>query len=362
MNKITCACLVAQQDHALLLVRVRDNQHWYLPGGKLEPGELPEQALERELHEELGIVIDPQSVRYLYTVSGPAYGQAGEVELICFAADWQNVPRPHGEISEVEWIDWREHERLAPAVQILCARWFAHTVQPVGLAGQGTRGFFMSESLLAWQPRLIALATAGSDDDGAHDVSHLNRVWKAACALLADYPEADALIVQAACYLHDIVNLPKNHPERRFASRHAAKLACERLTQAGFPSAKLEGLAHAIEAHSFSAGIVPVTLEAKIVQDADRLDALGAVGLARLYYTAGRMGSALAHPTDPLALHREMDDRAFALDHIESKLATLPASMQTDAGRKLGQAWLAWLRDFRDTFVAEWGTADSGDV
>jgi uncharacterized protein len=70
------------------------------------------------------------------------------------------------------------------------------------------------------------------------------------------------------------------------------------------------------------------------------------------------MDSALAHPTDPLALHREMDDRAFALDHIESKLATLPGSMQTDAGRKLGEARLAWLRAFRDTFIAEWGAAE----
>jgi uncharacterized protein len=213
----------------------------------------------------------------------------------------------------------------------------------------------MPDLLCVWQPRLIALATTGSDGDGAHDVSHLNRVWQAARTLLADYPEADALIVQAACYLHDLVNLPKNHPQRHLASRHAAKLACEKLAEAHFPSEKLHAVAHAIEAHSFSAAIAPVTLEAKIVQDADRLDALGAVGLARLYYTAGRMGSALAHPTDPMAQHRKMDDRAFALDHIESKLATLPGTMQTDAGRKLGEARLDWLRAFRDTFIAEWG-------
>jgi 8-oxo-dGTP diphosphatase len=125
MNKITCACLVAHRDHKLLLVRVRDNRHWYLPGGKVEPGELPEQALQRELLEELGIVAEPQSIRYLYTVTGPAYGQAGEVELICFSASWCNPPRPHGEISEVEWIDWREHEKLAPAVQMLCAEHLA---------------------------------------------------------------------------------------------------------------------------------------------------------------------------------------------------------------------------------------------
>lgn len=211
-------------------------------------------------------------------------------------------------------------------------------------------------SLAEWQPRLIAFASEGNDGDGAHDISHLNRVWRTARALLASYTEADPMVVQAACYLHDIVNLPKDHPERHQASRLAARLACEKLARAGFPQSKLEGVAHAIEAHSFSAAITPATIEAKIVQDADRLDALGAVGLARLYYTAGRMGSSLAHPTDPLAVHRDMDDRAFALDHIEKKLAKLPATMQTAAGRELGEARLAWLIDFRAKFVDEWGT------
>lgn len=207
----------------------------------------------------------------------------------------------------------------------------------------------------SWRPRLIQLAFAAAADDGAHDLNHLHRVWKTAQTLLEDYPAADRLVVLAACYLHDLVNLPKNDPERHLASRQAAVRACDEVGKLGFPADKLGGLAHAIEAHSFSAGIAPRTLEARIVQDADRLDALGAVGLARLYYTAGRMGSALAHPSDPLARERTLDDRTYALDHIEVKLATLPATMSTAAGRALGERRLAWLRAFRDDFVAEWG-------
>jgi uncharacterized protein len=209
-----------------------------------------------------------------------------------------------------------------------------------------------------WRPRLVQLAATSAADDGAHDLNHLNRVWQNAQTLLEDHPEADALVVMAACYLHDLVNLPKNDPERHLASRLAAQLACRELEQLGFPTEKLPSLAHAIEAHSFSAGIVPETIEAQIVQDADRLDALGAAGLARLYYTAGRMGSALAHPTDPLALCRTMDDKKYALDHIEVKLATLPATMITKAGRKMGENRLEWLRSFRDTFIAEWVSPD----
>lgn len=213
----------------------------------------------------------------------------------------------------------------------------------------------MRKILVDWQSRLIAIANADNHDDGAHDINHLNRVWRVASTLLTDYPQADAMVIQAACYLHDLVNLPKNHPDRSQASRLAARLACRQLAEIGFPPDKLDGVAHAIEAHSFSASMVPTTIEAMIVQDADRLDALGAVGLARLYYTAGRMGSAFAHPGDPLASHRNLDDRAFALDHIALKLEKLPASMQTAAGRKLGEARLEWLCAFRDTFVAEWG-------
>jgi HD superfamily phosphodiesterase len=82
--------------------------------------------------------------------------------------------------------------------------------------------------------------------------------------------------------------------------RLAAAKASTLLAQAGFPADKLAAVAHAIEAHSFSANITPQTDEARIVQDADRMDALGAIGLARMFYTSGRMGRQLAHPDKPL--------------------------------------------------------------
>ena len=159
----------------------------------------------------------------------------------------------------------------------------------------------MDNLLDHWQPRLVALASAGIDDDGAHDTNHLHRVWRNATILLEEHAEADALVVLAACYLHDLVNLPKNSPDRHLASRRAAELASRELATLGFPPARLAAVAHAIESHSFSAALPARTIEAQIVQDADRLDALGAVGLARLFYIAGRMGSSLAHGADPLA-------------------------------------------------------------
>jgi len=212
----------------------------------------------------------------------------------------------------------------------------------------------LNEEQTTWLPRLVALATEAAGTDGAHDLNHLHRVWRNAQALLADHPEANVLIVMTACYLHDLVNLPKNHPERSMASRQSAQLASMRLREMAYPDGLLAGAAHAIETHSFSAALKPETIEAKIVQDADRLDALGAVGLARLFYIAGQMGSALAHPDDPLAQQRQRDDRAYALDHIEVKLSKLPGMMQTAAGRRIGDARLAELVAFRTSFAEQW--------
>lgn len=216
--------------------------------------------------------------------------------------------------------------------------------------------------LNTWRPRLSALAAAAAaaDNDGAHDASHLDRVWRNAREIMAGEQadaESDRLVVLAACYLHDLVNVPKNDPRRSMASRLSAELACSELRRLGFPQEKLDAVAHAIEAHSFSAAIPATTLEAKIVQDADRLDGLGAVGLARMFYIAGRMGSSLAHATDPLGRERPLDDGAYSLDHIPVKLARLPGMMQTAAGRRLAEQRLALLEDFRRTFAAEWSGA-----
>ena len=94
--------------------------------------------------------------------------------------------------------------------------------------------------------------------------------------LLVD-DDVDMLVILTACYFHDIVSLAKNHPQRQRSSILAAEEARRLLREefAQFPAEKIEAVCHAIAAHSFSAQIAPLTTEAKIVQDADRLEALG---------------------------------------------------------------------------------------
>lgn len=191
--------------------------------------------------------------------------------------------------------------------------------------------------------------------DGAHDLGHLRRVWQNCRRIALDEPGADAEVLLPAAFFHDAVNLPKTHPDRAAASRLSADVAVAWLRGQTYPEAKLPAVAHAIAAHSFSAGIPPETLEARILQDADRLEALGALGLARMFYVAGATGGALFDADDPLAQRRALDDRAFALDHLEVKLFRIAASMQTAEGRRMAEERAEWMASFRSRLLREIG-------
>jgi len=209
--------------------------------------------------------------------------------------------------------------------------------------------------LVQWQERFERwLKAHHATDDTAHDISHFRRVWNTAQRLMKDSP-VDPLVILTACYFHDIVSLPKNHPQRGRSSQLASAKAIAILREAfaDFPAHHYAAIQHAIEAHSFSAGITPLTVEAKIVQDADRLEALGAIGLARVFAVSGALGVPLFDPEDPFADARELNDRAYALDHFQTKLLRLPETMQTDAGRQLARQSADVLIQFMARLSAE---------
>ena len=196
------------------------------------------------------------------------------------------------------------------------------------------------------------LPLAASPGDGAHDLSHVLRVWANVRRLMAT-EGGDAEILLAATLLHDCVAVEKTSPLRSQASRLAADRAGEILAGLGWPVARIAAVAHAIAAHSFSAGIAPETPEARILQDADRLDAIGLIGVARCFYVAGRTGAALYDPADPRGQDRPPDDRRFALDHFDTKLLTLAEGFQTATGRRLARDRHESLLAFRDGLLAE---------
>ena len=167
-----------------------------------------------------------------------------------------------------------------------------------------------------------------------------------AAQALATAEGARREIVLPAAWLHDCVTVPKDSPQRAAASRLAAAQAAAWLREWGWPEALLPEIAHAIEAHSFTAAIAPRTVEAKVVQDADRLDALGAVGLARCLMLGGALGRPLYAADDPFCERRAPDDSAAGVDHFYSKLLKLEATMQTASGRSEAQRRTEFLRQF----------------
>ncbi|CAI1859810.1 HD domain-containing protein [Serratia fonticola] len=197
---------------------------------------------------------------------------------------------------------------------------------------------------------LLPLTLEG--DDGSHDVAHLHRVWKN-CRQISQDEGGDQQILCAAVLLHDCVAVEKNSPQRHLASRMAAEKASIALATLGWSDENINKTAHAIEAHSFSAAIPPQTLEAKILQDADRLDAIGMIGVARCFYIGGRMRSALYDAADPLAQQRQYDDKRFTLDHFETKLFKLQEGFQTAAGRKMAALRTERMRRFLSELLEE---------
>lgn len=168
--------------------------------------------------------------------------------------------------------------------------------------------------------------------DAAHDPEHVRRVVANARKLAAT-EGARLEVVLPAAWLHDCVTVPKDSPRRAEASRLAAVQAVAWLREWGWTEALLPDIAHAIEAHSFSAGLPPRTADARVLQDADRLDALGAVGLARCLMLGGALGRPLYVAEDPFCERRPPDDRVACVDHFYAKLLKLEGTMQTEGGR-----------------------------
>lgn len=195
--------------------------------------------------------------------------------------------------------------------------------------------------------RLSEQHLAALDADVAHDLEHIRRVV-ANAKQIARVEGARLDVVVPAAWLHDCVVVPKDSPDRSRASALAAAEAARLLGAWGVGGDLLAGIAHAIEAHSFSAGIAPRTIEAGVLQDADRLDAIGAVGIARCVMLGAELGRPFYVPSDPFCRDREPDDLASSIDHFYTKLLGLASTFVTAAGRAEAERRTATLHRYLD--------------
>lgn len=181
--------------------------------------------------------------------------------------------------------------------------------------------------------------------DPSHDILHVQRVVGLAKKLAAK-EGADLSVVIPASYLHDCVYISKTDERRSMASRISADKAMELLSEWNYPEKFHAAIHHAIAAHSFSAKIQTESIEAQVVQDADRLDAMGAVGIFRCFAFSGLAKRPLYFPEDPFCDARKPDDQTNTLDHFFTKLLHLHSKLNTASAKIEGEKRLEVMRRF----------------
>ncbi len=180
------------------------------------------------------------------------------------------------------------------------------------------------------------------EKDAAHGFSHTERVWKNALKIVENYPEVNIKLLCAACFFHDIGRFIESEGDGH--AEKSAKWCRKNLPNFDFSEQETEIISKAVSEHSFSASCPPTSLLSQILQDADRLDALGAVGIARVFC----MGHAniLYHRQEPFALNRKPDDSEYVLDHFELKLFPLENLFNTPQAKKSAEERVALMRKF----------------
>lgn len=186
----------------------------------------------------------------------------------------------------------------------------------------------------------------------AHDWHHVQRVETIAETLLSHHERADGDVVRLAVLLHDIGRAREDRGEIDDHADWGAREARTILERADVDEDRIDAVHHAIRTHRYSNDREPETIEAKLLCDADNLDALGAVGIARCFTYGGELGSPIYDPDLP----PKADDTEAGLtqyNHLHKKILRLPDRMYTDAGRRLAEDRRAFVEAFLDRFDRE---------
>ena len=182
-------------------------------------------------------------------------------------------------------------------------------------------------------------------NDSAHDFQHVMRVYKNA-KKICKKENVDEKLILSAVLLHDIVSYPKSDKRSKLSSMESAIESKKILKKYNFSLEEIQIISDAIRDHSFSRNKTPATIEGKILQDADRLDALGAIGIARVFAVGGFEKRSFYSVQDPFCKNRLPEDKIWTLDHFYRKLLKLESLMNTKSGRIEAKKRTKVLKDF----------------
>lgn len=189
-------------------------------------------------------------------------------------------------------------------------------------------------------------------NDAAHDFEHIMRVYKNAKKICTSEKVAPKLVLCAAL-LHDIVSFPKSDKRSKTSSKKSSILAAKILKKHNFSKNEIQTICNAILDHSFSKHKMPQTIEGKILQDADRLDAIGAIGIARAFAVGGHTNRTFYNKLDPFCRKRIPDDQRWTLDHFFRKLLLLEKLMNTKSARTEAKKRTRVIRKYLDDLKRE---------
>jgi uncharacterized protein len=179
----------------------------------------------------------------------------------------------------------------------------------------------------------------------AHDFLHVIRVTESA-RIIGAMELADLNIVVPAALLHELFNYPKGHALSHLSGEVCAERALDVLRLEECPAHLIDPIRECIRVHAFSRGLVPETIEGKVLQDADRLDAIGAIGIARCFATCSEMALPFYKPDDPFCRWRQPDDKRWGLDHFFQKLRRIPEGLHTATARAMASDRIVIIETF----------------
>lgn len=194
--------------------------------------------------------------------------------------------------------------------------------------------------------RLIEIVKGYSkNNDVSHNMQHTMRVL-ANAELIGRKESADLDIIIPAALFHDAIVSPKGSAKAKLDGSKCSRIARLELDKAGYPKEKIDQVCYAISLCSYSKGIRPTTLEAKILQDSDRLEATGAISIMRTFASAGSENRLLYDEHDAFAESRKPDDLKYGLDLFYTRLLVVRGKMYTKTARELADGRTRFLREF----------------
>ncbi len=209
-----------------------------------------------------------------------------------------------------------------------------------------------SDSLLAYVKPVAKEMFQGTS--GSHDWEHTLRVYRL-CKRIGRAEGADMVVLLTAAYLHDIGRCFQDASHGKIChAEKGAQIALPIVKQLSLSEKQKENIIHCIKSHRFRCNQTPETIEAKALFDADKLDGIGAIGVARAYLFAGEIGAMLHNPDISVEKTRSYSKDDTGFREFKVKLVKIKDRMLTKEGKKIAKERHSFMENFFKRFLEEY--------